>query len=124
MDWFLVLKRKALTGIVTAILSTLVVFVYFKEQVDTSILWLIFLVFAVAIFSYGIAVSLLADFLSKKTNPKPVALFIRFLVYLFFGSILFLGEFLVFYSLTASLLFFIFDEAIRYGQLHSLDATQ
>lgn len=94
---------------------------YFFVELDVSVLWVVFLVYAVVILTYGIGISMLSEYITNKIKWKGVRFFSNFFIHLIFGTIFFLGEFIIIYGLTASIIFFISDELLRYKQNTKVD---
>ncbi|WP_156424281.1 hypothetical protein [Bacillus sp. FJAT-27445] len=112
MVWTIAM-RKVKAGLLAIPLSTLAVFIYFYKQIDIGPIWMILLVFAIAIMTYGLAAAFFAEYVSSKISSGKLAFLTRFILHVLFGLVLIGGEFMVFYSLGASLIFFFVDEILR-----------
>jgi hypothetical protein len=119
MELTSVLKRKLYAAFMTIVLSTITTYFYFVNEIDKSILWIVFLVYAAAILTYGMAVSIFSEYISSKINHKFIAFISRFLIHIIFGATFFIGGFIILYGLTASIIFFVLDELLRYKQIFS-----
>jgi hypothetical protein len=106
-------KEKLYTGVMATIVSTLTTYLMFNKDINYKIIWIVFLVYGLAIFTYGIGVSTLANFISNKFKKRTPASLVRLLIYIIFGGTYFLFEFIGVYGLIAALNFFIFEEIIR-----------
>lgn len=107
------LKRKTKAGLLTIPLSTLAVYIYHYKEIELAVLWMVLIVFAAAVMTYGLAAACFAEYMSSKLSSEKLAILSRFLMHVIFGLILINGEFLVIYSLIASLIFFCMDEILR-----------
>ncbi|MBS4192831.1 hypothetical protein KHA94_22120 [Bacillus sp. FJAT-49705] len=104
--------RKLIIATISTVLATLITYLIFYKDIDKGVLVLVFIIFALGIFTYGIGVSLLANYFAKKINQKAVKTLIKFLIYLIFGGIFTIFGFIGVYSLIASFCFFITEEII------------
>jgi len=102
--------RKINVAAITTVLATLITYLIFYKDIDKGILWIVFLIFVLGIFTYGIGVSILAGYIAKKINKKSIATFIKLLIYLIFGGVFTIFGFIGVYSLIASFCFFITEE--------------
>lgn len=78
-------------------------------------------VYAVVILTYGIAISMFSEYITSKIKWSVARFFSGFFLHIIGGIIFFLGEFFIVYGLTASIIFFICDELLRYKQNTKLD---
>ncbi|RDU38846.1 hypothetical protein DRW41_04620 [Neobacillus piezotolerans] len=117
MVWATVM-RKVKAGLLTILLSSIAVWFYFYKEMDIAVMSMVLLVFAAAIMTYGLAAASFAEYISSKLSSKKMALLARFLMHTLFGLILINGEFLVVYSLGASLIYFCVDEILRARENH------
>ncbi|UII55588.1 hypothetical protein LS684_18470 [Cytobacillus spongiae] len=112
------LKRKFLVATITSLLSTTTTYLIFSKYIDLSIIWIIFLVFTLAIFTYGLVVSFLIDKLTKKINNPIIKALFKLIGYSLFGGLFFLAEFISLYGLIAGIFFFIIEELfIKFNKL-------
>ncbi|WP_409276058.1 hypothetical protein V1499_10695 [Neobacillus sp. SCS-31] len=112
MVWATV-KRKIKAGLLTILLSSIAVWIYFYKEMDIAIMSMVLLIFAAAVMTYGLAAAFFAEYMSSKLSSEKMAILARFLMHILFGLILINGEFMVVYSLGASLIYFCVDEILR-----------
>ncbi|WP_316568745.1 hypothetical protein [Neobacillus sp. YIM B06451] len=106
-------RRKIKAGLLTILFSSIAVWFYFYKEMNIAIMSMVLLIFAAAIMTYGLAAACFAEYISSKLSSEKLAFLARFLMHVLFGLILIRGEFLVVYSLGASLIFFCVDEILR-----------
>ncbi|WP_053366429.1 hypothetical protein [Bacillus sp. FJAT-27245] len=112
MVWTTVI-RKIKAGLLAIPLSTLAVYIYHYNEIGIATLWMVFLIFALAIMTYGLAAACFAEFVSRKLSSGTLAFLSRFILHILFGLVLIGGKFMVIYSLSASLIFLCVDEILR-----------
>ncbi|OCA84004.1 hypothetical protein A8F94_14805 [Bacillus sp. FJAT-27225] len=107
------LKEKLYSAIMATIVSTLATYIMFNQYTNHQIIWIVFLVYCLVVFTYGIGLSLLANFITNRFEKRIVASLLRLLIYLIFGGGYYLFEFIGIYGLIAAISFFVCEEFIR-----------